>query len=43
MLGRSSPQGELFRADTRYLEHVGKDSIYGFLAHARLRVFRASA
>ena len=40
MLGRLSPQGELFRADSRYLEHVGKDSIYGFLAHARLRVFR---
>src|SRR5262245_28101994 len=40
MLGRSSPQGELFRADNLYLEHVGKDSIYGFLSHARLRVFR---
>lgn len=40
MLGRSSPQGELFRADSRYLEHVGKDSIYGFLAYARQRVFR---
>ena len=40
MLGRSSPQGELFRADNLYLEHVGKDSIYGFLSHARVRVFR---
>ena len=40
MLRRSSPQAELFRADSRYLEHVGKDSIYGFLAHARLRIFR---
>jgi transposase len=40
MLGRSSPQGELFRADNVYLEHVGKDSIYGFLAQARLRIFR---
>src|SRR5262245_36521641 len=40
MLGRSSPQGELFRADNLYLEHVGKDSVYGFLSHARLRIFR---
>jgi hypothetical protein len=40
MLGRSSPQGELFRADNLYLGHVGKDSIYGFLAQARVRVFR---
>src|SRR5262245_4177984 len=42
MLGRSSPQGELFRADNLYLQHVGKDSIYGFLAQARHSVFRDS-
>ncbi len=40
MLGRLSPQGELFRPDNLYLEHVGKGSLYAFLADARQQVFR---
>jgi len=36
MMGERSPQGNLFAADTRYLEYVGRDSFYGFLAlHGR--------
>lgn len=40
MLGRHSPQGELFRPDSIHLEHVGKDSFYGFLATSRHQLFR---
>lgn len=40
MLGRHSPQGELFRPDNIHLDHVGRDSIYGFLAQQRHRLFR---
>ena len=40
MLGRHSPQGELFRPDNIHLDHVGRDSIYGFLAQQRHRMFR---
>jgi len=40
MLGRHSPQGELFRPDNIHLDHVGRDSIYGFLARTRYRMFR---
>jgi hypothetical protein len=32
MLGKRSPQGDLFPADTQYLKFVGEDSFYGFLA-----------
>src|SRR5688572_30800135 len=39
MLGRHSPQRELFRPDHVHLEHVGRDSIFGFLAQARAKVF----
>lgn len=42
MLGRHSPQGELFRPDSLYLEHVGRDSFYGFLATTRHQLFRDS-
>ena len=40
MLGRHSPQGELFRPDNVHLQHVGRDSLYGFLAEQRHRLFR---
>lgn len=40
MLGRHSPQGELFRPDNIHLDHVGRDTIYGFLAQQRHRLFR---
>ena len=32
MLGKRSRQRGLFEADNRYLEFVGRDSFYGFLA-----------
>ncbi len=35
MLGQHSPQGELFRPDNQYLDFVGRDSFYGFLAGSR--------
>lgn len=40
MLGRMSDQGELFRPDHLLREHVGRESIYGFLAEARSESFR---
>jgi len=40
MLGKRSPQGDLFTADTQYLEFVGEDSFYGFLAREGGRLFR---
>lgn len=40
MLGRHSPQGELFRPDNIHLDHVGRDTIYGFLAEQRHALFR---
>ncbi len=40
MLGRRSPQDELFRADNLYRGHVGPDSFYGFLSRARYALFR---
>jgi transposase len=43
MLGRHSPQGELFRPDNVHLDHVGRDTIYGFLAQQRHRLFRDQA
>jgi len=36
MMGRRPPQQSLYSADTQYLEFVGEDSFYGFLArHGR--------
>ncbi len=36
MLGRPADQGNLFSADTQYLDFVGADSLYGFLTrHGR--------
>lgn len=40
MLGRRSPQGELFRADHLLLEHVGPESFYGFMAREGRGLFR---
>ena len=40
MLGKRSPQGDLFGADTQYLKFVGEDSFYGFLAREGRRLFR---
>jgi len=40
MLGRRSPQGELFRPDHLLLEHVGAESFYGFLAREGRGLFR---
>lgn len=40
MLGKRSPQGDLFGADAQYLKFVGEDSFYGFLAREGGRLFR---
>ncbi len=40
MLGRQSPQDELFRPDHLYRDHVGQESFYGFLADSRRSLFR---
>ncbi len=40
MLGLRSDQRGLFEADHLYLEYVGQDSFYGFLASQRGRLFR---
>jgi len=40
MLGKRSPQGDLFTADIQYLKFVGEDSFYGFLAREGRRLFR---
>lgn len=40
MLGKRSRQRGLFEADPPYLEFVGRDSFYGFLASQRDQLFR---
>jgi transposase len=40
MLGRRPDQGSFFEADTQYLEAVGKESFYAFLAGLRGTLFR---
>jgi hypothetical protein len=40
MLGKRSIQPGLYAADTMYLDFVGRDSFYGFLATQRSRLFR---
>ena len=40
MLGRQSPQGELFRPDNLFRDHVGRDSFYSALCSARGSLFR---
>jgi transposase len=39
MLGKRSPQRGLFEADHLYLDYVGRDSFYGFLASERGQIF----
>ena len=40
MLGVRSAQYGLLEADHLYLDHVGHDSFYGFLASMRGRIFK---
>src|SRR5712692_4570738 len=40
MLGERGPQRGLFEADTMYLDFVGRNSFYGFLAQHRGEIFR---
>ena len=40
MLGRRSPQVSLFDGDQIYLDHVGRNTFYAFLARERHRLFR---
>jgi transposase len=40
MLGKRSAQGGLFEADHQYLDFVGRDSFYAFLASQRGKLFR---
>lgn len=40
MLGRRSPQGELFRPDHLHLKHVGEQSFYGMLARMGRQLFK---
>jgi hypothetical protein len=40
MLGQRSPQKGLFEADTQFLDFVGKQSFYAFLASLRGQLFR---
>ena len=39
MLGRRSNQKNMFNADNLYLDYVGKDTFYGYLAQNRGRIF----
>jgi hypothetical protein len=40
MLGQRSPQLGMFTADQQYLDMVGEDSFYGFLARHGHELFR---
>ena len=40
MLGRRSPQRELYRPDHVHLKHVGEDSFYGMLAQSGRELFK---
>ena len=40
MLGKRSDQRGLWEADRLYLDHVGKDTVYGLLASLRGEMFR---
>lgn len=40
MLGQRSPQKTLFEADTQFVDFVGRDSFYAFLASQRGQLFR---
>jgi hypothetical protein len=40
MMGTRSPQDKLFAADQIYLDFVGRDTVYGYLAQNRQHLFR---
>jgi hypothetical protein len=40
MMGERSAQDKLFAADHIYLDYVGRDTLYGYLAQQRGRIFR---
>jgi hypothetical protein len=40
MMGTRSPQDKLFAADRIYLDFVGRDTVYGYLAQNRQHLFR---
>ncbi len=40
MLGKRSPQRGMFEADHMYLEFVGPDTFYGYLAGHRHELFK---
>lgn len=40
MMGKRSPQGAIFAADRLYLDFVGRETIYGYLAMNREHLFR---
>ena len=40
MMGKRSPQDKLFAADHVYLDFVGRDTLYGYLAQNREQMFR---
>jgi hypothetical protein len=40
MMGKRSPQDKLFAADHVYLDFVGRDTLYGYLAQNREQLFR---
>ena len=40
MMGTRPPQDKLFAADQIYLDYVGRDSLYGYLAQNRQQLFR---
>jgi hypothetical protein len=40
MMGERSAQDKLFAADHVYLDYVGRDTLYGYLAHNRGHLFR---
>ena len=40
MMGQRSPQDKLFAADRVYLDFVGRDTLYGYMAQNREQLFR---
>src|SRR5260370_16615666 len=40
MMGQRSPQDKLFAADHVYLDFVGRDTLYGYMAQNREQLFR---
>ena len=39
MMGKRSPQARIFAADRFYLDYVGRDTLYGYLAEHREELF----